>query len=97
MKRIKPLSEAECATLRCAWKDGPTARVRQRAQAVYLSHRGYRRAALAALFEVGVDTISDWLNGWEPRGLRGLYDAPRSGRPQTYSDAEQAQFYRFQA
>ena len=92
MKRIQPLSEAECESLRCAWQEGPTARVRQRAQAVYLAHRGYRRKELGKLFEVNVDTITEWLNGWEQSGLRGLYDAPRSGRPQTYTPAEQAQF-----
>lgn len=36
MKRIEPLSDAECETLRAAWKEGPNSRVRQRAQAVYL-------------------------------------------------------------
>ena len=90
MKRIGPLSEAECETLRAAWKDGPNGRVRQRAQAVYLAHRGYRRIALAALFEVDVDTISAWLDGWEDEGLRGLYDEPRSGRPPIYTPLEAA-------
>lgn len=91
MKRIQPLSEAECETLRAAWKEGPNGRVRQRAQAVYLAHRGYRRIALSALFEVGVDTISAWLDGWEAAGLRGLYDEPRSGRPPIYTPEEAAQ------
>lgn len=88
MKRIQPLSEAECETLRAAWKAGPSSRVRQRAQAVYLAHRGYGRIALSALFEVGVDTISAWLDGWEAAGLRGLYDEPRSGRPPIYTADE---------
>jgi hypothetical protein len=85
MKRIRALSEAECETLRAAWKDGPNGRVRQRAQAVYLAHRGYGRIARSALFEVGVDTISAWLDGWERAGLRGLYDEPRAGRPPIYT------------
>lgn len=92
MKRIQPLTEAECETLRCAWKEGPSARVRQRAQAVYLAHRGYRRLELAKLFEVNADTITEWLDSWEQCGVRGLYDAPRSGRPMIYTPAEQAQF-----
>ena len=91
MKRIRPLSLVECETLRAAWKDGPNSRVRQRAQAVYLAHRGYTRIALAALFEVGVDTISAWLDGWERDGLCGLSDEPRSGRPRIYTPAEEAQ------
>ena len=84
MKRIEPLSDAECETLRAAWKEGPNSRVRQRVQAVYLANRGYGRIALSALFEVGVDTISAWLDGWEQAGLRGLYDEPvREGRRST--------------
>lgn len=62
MKRIRPLSEAESETLRAAWKDGPNSRVRRRAQAVYLAHRGHGRIALSLLFEVDVDTISGWLD-----------------------------------
>ena len=84
------LSEAECETLRAAWKDGPNGRVRRRAQAVYLAHRGYGRIALSALFEVGVDTISAWLDGWERAGLRGWYDEPRAGRPPIYTLDEAA-------
>ncbi|MBK7541941.1 MAG: transposase [Candidatus Competibacteraceae bacterium] len=90
MKRIRPLSEAECETLRAAWKDRPNGRVRQRAQAVYLAHRGYGRIALSALFEVGVDTISAWLDGWERAGLRGLYDESCAGRPPIYTPDEAA-------
>ncbi len=90
MKRIEPLSDAECETLRAAWKDGPNGRVRQRAQAVYLAHRGYGRIALPSLFEVDVDTISAWLDGWERDGLCGLYDEPRSGRPRIYTPVEEA-------
>jgi len=58
MKRVRPLTEAECEMVRAAWKEGPNGRVRQRAQAVYLAHRGYGRIALASLFDVDVDTIS---------------------------------------
>lgn len=56
-----------------------------------MAHRGYGRIALSALFEVGVDTISAWLDGWERAGLRGLYDEPRAGRPPIYTPAEAAQ------
>ncbi|MBK8508352.1 MAG: helix-turn-helix domain-containing protein [Candidatus Competibacter sp.] len=90
MKRIRSLSDAECETLRAAWKGGPNGRVRQRAQAVYLAHRGYRRIALSGFFEVDVDTISAWLDGWERDGLCGLYDGPRSGRPRIYTAGEEA-------
>lgn len=45
---------------------------------------GYGRIALSALFEVGVDTISAWLDGWERAGLRGCMMNPvRDGRRST--------------
>lgn len=95
MKRIRPLSEAECETMRAAWKEGPNGRVWRRAQAVYLAHRGYGRIAVASLFEVEVDTISAWLDGWERAGGCGLWDAPRSGRPTIDTPAEAAELCRF--
>ena len=91
MKFVASLTEAERETLREALKYGPSARVRQRAQAVYLSSRGYRLEPLAELFEVDRDTVSSWLDGWQERGLRGLYDAPRTGRPLLLSEPEQQQ------
>lgn len=95
MKFVAALSEAERETLREALKYGPSARVRQRAQAVYLSSRGYRLEHLAELFEVDRDTVSSWLDGWDERGVRGLYDAPRAGRPLLLSEPEQQQVRRW--
>lgn len=90
MRPIGPLSEAECEALLAAWIIGPNSRVRQRAQAVYLAHRGYGRIALSLLFEVDVDTIGAWLEGWERDGLCGLLDNPHSGRPRIQAPADEA-------
>src|SRR5512134_1587072 len=95
MKFVAPVTDAERETLREALKYGPSARVRQRAQAVYLSSRGYRLEQLAELFEVDRDTVSSWLDGWDERGVRGLYDAPRVGRPLLLSEPEQQQVRRW--
>lgn len=90
-KYVTPLSEEERATLREAMAHGPSARVRQRAQAVYASDQGFRIGQLAMLLDVDRDTVSAWLDRWARDGLRGLYDAPRCGRPMTYTPAEQEQ------
>jgi transposase len=90
MKYVKPLTEAERVTLQEAWKYGPTARVRQRAHALYLSAQGFRIPQLVPIFEVDRDTLSGWIDDWERDGLVGLFDAPRAGRPPIYS-AEQQQ------
>lgn len=90
-KYVTPLTEAERETLRAAMAYGPSARVRQRAQAVYGSDQGFRIGQLATLLDADRDTVSAWLDRWERDGLRGLYDAPRCGRPMIYTPAEQQQ------
>ena len=90
-KYVTPLTEEERATLRAAMAYGPSARVRQRAQAVYGSDQGFRIGPLAVLLDVDRDTVSAWLERWERDGLRGLYDAPRPGRPMIYTPEEQQQ------
>ncbi len=90
MKYVKPLTKAERLTLQEAWKYGPTARVRQRAHALYLSAQGFRIPHLVPIFEVDRDTLSGWIDDWEQDGVVGLFDAPRTGRSPIYS-AEQCQ------
>lgn len=92
MKFIKPLSEAEKQTLEEARKNHPHFRIRNRAQALLLNARGYQIAQLQSIFEVGRDTVSAWLNGWEMAGITGIFDGARSGRPAIFSLDEQHQF-----
>ena len=91
MKFVTSLTEAEQLTLLEARDQGPTAALRRRAQAVELSSRGYRRTAIADLLNVHCETVSGWLDLWEPQGLRGLYDHPRGGRPPRFTPAEAEQ------
>lgn len=91
MKFVVPLTEAERITLLQARAHGPTAALRRRAQAVELSSRGYRLNAIAELLEVHRETVSGWLELWASRGLRGLYDLPRCGRPPLFTPAEAEQ------
>lgn len=88
MKFIESLSEVEVLTLREAQRCGPTPRMRQRALAVLLSAQGLCIARLVAVLGVDRDTVSVWLDAWEARGLRGLYDAPRAGRPPLLAEAD---------
>lgn len=43
---------------------------------------------LVAILGVDRDTVSVWLDAWETRGLRGLYDGPRTGRPPRLAAAD---------
>ena len=91
MKFVVPLTDAERLTLLEARKQGPSAALRRRAQAVELSSRGYRRTAIAGLLDVHRETVSRWLDLWDTQGLRSLYDLPRGGRPPLFTPEEAEQ------
>ena len=90
MKRISCLTEVEQMPLACAHHDAPWPAFRRRAQALLLSAKGYSCKAIADLLSVHRTSVSLWIDAWEAKGLAGLRDAPRSGRPPLYSDAERA-------
>ena len=92
MKFIKPLSEVEKQTLEEVRRNHPQFRVRNRAQALLLNARAYPITQLQDLFEVGRDTISAWLNGWESKGIVGIFDEARSGRPSIFTPDEKSKF-----
>jgi transposase len=60
----------------------------ERARIVWLSHRGKKVAAIAEELRLHAETVRTWLKRFNAQGLRGLQDAPRSGRPATYSRAQ---------
>jgi hypothetical protein len=76
------LSAAERTTLKkraCGAKT--THRDRLRAQIVLAAARGRDNAQVAADLRVTVDTVRKWRGRFAGRGLDGLADLPRSGRP----------------
>ena len=85
MKFITPFSDEEQLTLHEAYRHHPSFRVRQRAHAVLLNNRGYKKVRLSELFEIRHETVSSWLHQWETDGVVGLFDPPRSGRPPTFN------------
>ncbi len=56
-------------------------RVALRAQMVLLSDRGESVPAIAALHGCGHDVVRTWLHRYQARGIAGLQDLPRRGRP----------------
>ncbi len=56
-------------------------KVALRAQMVLLSGRGYSVPEIARIHSCGMDVVRTWLHRYEERGLEGLEDKPRSGRP----------------
>jgi transposase len=81
MRYVSDISEAELNTLEEAHKKHRTARVRNRAHVIILSHKGFRIGEIAEICGISRQAVSRTMTGWEESGLAGLYDAPRSGRP----------------
>src|SRR6476660_4189642 len=56
-------------------------RVALRAQMVLLAARGHSVPQIAAIHACGEDVVRLWLHRYRARGVAGLRDLPRSGRP----------------
>ena len=65
-------------------------RDRVRAQIVLAAARGRDNAWIAADLRVTVDTVRKWRGRFAGRGLDGLADLPRSGRPRRISELTRA-------
>jgi hypothetical protein len=61
-----------------------------RAQIVLAAARGRASARIAAGLHVSVDTVRKWRGRFAARGLDGLKDLPRPGRPRRISALDQA-------
>lgn len=88
MKFAQPIPEEVRVTMTEMYMNHPTFRCRQRAQAIFLSVRGFTIEALWSILDVRRDAISGWIDRWEEEGLLGLYDRPRAGRPRIYTEVE---------
>ncbi|MCK5806339.1 MAG: IS630 family transposase [Lentisphaeria bacterium] len=62
-----------------------------RAQIVLLSDTGMTNTAVAEQLGVGQDTVSKWRGRFIERGIQGLHDELRPGRPRTIDDERVAE------
>ena len=86
---LRPMSEQEVEALRAlAHSRTAEARLRDRARICWLSHGGQPVAAIKDDVGVADGTVRLWITRFNARGLQGLEEDVRSGRPPTYS-AEQ--------
>lgn len=67
------------------------ARLVQRAAVVWRCLQGQPTGAIAAECKLDRRTVHQWLRRFDAGGLDALKDAPRSGRPATYSPEERAE------
>ena len=85
------LTAAERKTLKKRVRGAKTPyRDRLRAQIVLAAARGWANARIAAGLGASVDTVRKWRGRFAARGLDGLKDLPRPGRPRRISAADRA-------
>jgi transposase len=85
------LSAGERTALKKRVRGAKTAhRDRLRAQIVLAAARGRDNARIAADLRISVDTVRKWRGRFAGRGLAGLADLPRSGRPRRISELTRA-------
>ncbi len=85
------LTAAGRTTLKKRARGAKTAyRDRQRALIVLLAARGLPTAVIARRLGITADTVRKWRGRFAARGLGGLADAPRAGRPRRISALERA-------
>ena len=87
-KFVSPLNEQQINNLRALVKNSDKPRIRQRAHAILLSSKAFTLNEIANILEVNRDTVSIWLDKWEPGGTNGLDDNPRSGNPGLLTPSE---------
>ena len=93
MKSVTNINDAAViTTLQQAWRFGPSPYIRERAHAIFLSHRGYTLQQIADVFSIQYQTISHWIDQWEDLGIRGLYKSHGGGARMTYSPEEVSRF-----
>jgi len=84
--RLRELSEAERQTLeRMARSRTAPARQVERAQVVLAAASGEGVGAIAERFHLSLGTVYLWWHRFAARGLAGLQEKPRGGRPPTYT------------
>lgn len=85
---VREVAEAEHAKLTQIVR-AKTAPVRlvERARIVLLSAQGLAAPRIAAQVGASEKTTRQWIKRFNAAGLAGLDDAPRAGRPPTYSEA----------
>jgi transposase len=83
---LRPMTAEEVLALRAlAHSRTEEARLRDRARICWLAHQGQRVGAIKKRLGVADGTVRLWITRFNTRGLEGLHDRRRGGRPATYT------------
>ena len=80
------------AELETAMRAAPRQRAFVRMQAIQTLLRGFDHATVAGVFSVTRETLNRWVKRFNERGIDGLIDAPRSGRPADIKPEHKARY-----
>ncbi|MBE8232169.1 MAG: helix-turn-helix domain-containing protein [Endozoicomonadaceae bacterium] len=86
---VNPLSKEEITSLQEMMKNHPLSWTRVRGNAIILSSEGILLQKIASICGVNRQAISIWLKNWESKGICGLIDKPRQGRPKKLSSLQE--------
>lgn len=80
------MSEQEIEDIRVFMRSTKDARLLKRTQMVWLPHLGRSLGEIADLLDIHPETVREWIHRYKDRGLEGLGDKPRPGRPPLVSN-----------
>lgn len=81
MRIVYQLKPEELAKVESAIRQDKRPEVRQRATVIRLLHLKYRPEVIAEQQMVSLPTIYNWHRLWREKGIAGLANQPRKGRP----------------
>jgi transposase len=84
--RVRVLTDEEEAEIeRLAHSRRASARLVERARIIWQARQGQRVPDIADELQLHEATVRQWLKRFNAQGVAGLEDAPRAGRPPTYT------------
>ena len=89
MRFIQSLTKKDTQELTSLLKYNASYNVRRRAHLILLGADGYSVNEVTRIYKIHRDTVLNTFNRWEKEGIKGLYDAPKDGRPPTLSKSEE--------
>src|SRR5918911_1783657 len=90
--RVRTMSDDEVQTLkRWARTRKGAVRLAERARLLLWARQGWRVSDLVRMLGLSGPTVRVWIKRFNAQGLDGLKDAPRSGRPPTYTPEQVAE------
>jgi transposase len=92
MRSIPLLTETDREQLTALFKYHKSHNVRRRAHSILLSADGFTIGEIVRIYQIHRDTVRTTFDRWEKKGLDGLFDGAKSGRPPKLSpdEAEEA-------